>query len=381
MVNGFLNPDRPLIIKLKIVYLNFKDICIKCGFERNNKSEAKLMTVKYSKIIAVLVFVLMAVGCSFKKETLYSGKTMGTIYNIKVVTWFFKPPENLKEKIDIRLNEIESRMSTFNKTSEISRFNEDHTDHLFPVSDDFIQVMTVAAQIYTLTKGAWDGTINPLVDLWGFGGKNSEKKIPAKEKIEERMKDVGFHNIEIAKNKYLVKKNPLVSLDLASIAKWYAVDKIAQLIVENSIENFLVEIGGEVYAKGLRKDGENWRIGVNLPQSGVSYDQVYKVVPLQARALATSGDYRNFFEAGEKRYSHVIDPNTGFPVDNGVVSVSIVAPSCAFADGLATAVMVMGQKKGLELVNKLKNVECLVVVQEGNNNLVDYVSKGFFNNI
>jgi thiamine biosynthesis lipoprotein len=339
------------------------------------------MTVKYSKVIAVLVFVLMAAGCNFKKETLYSGKTMGTIYNIKVVTWFFNTPENLKAKIDIRLNEIESRMSTYKKTSEISRFNEDHTDNLFPVSDDFIQVMTVAAQIYTLTKGAWDGTINPVVDLWGFGGKSSEKKIPAKEKIEERMKDVGFHNIEIAKNKYLVKKNPLVSLDLASIAKGYAVDKIAQLIVENSIENFLVEIGGEVYAKGLRKDGENWRIGVNLPQSGVSYDQVYKVVTLQARALATSGDYRNFFEAGEKRYSHVIDPNTGFPVDNGVVSVSIVAPSCVFADGLATAVMVMGQKKGLELVNKLKNVECLVVVQEGDNKLVDYVSKGFFNNI
>jgi thiamine biosynthesis lipoprotein len=191
------------------------------------------------------------------------------------------------------------------------------------------------------------------------------------------MKDVGFHNIEIAKNKYLVKKNPLVSLDLASIAKGYAVDQIAQLIVENSIENFLVEIGGEVYATGLRKDGKNWRIGVNLPKSGSSLDQVYKVVTLQTRALATSGDYRNFFEAGEKRYSHVIDPNTGFPVDNGVVSVSIVAPSCAFADGLATAVMVMGQKKGLELVNKLKNVECLVVVQEGTDNLVDYVSKGF----
>ncbi len=339
------------------------------------------MTVKYSKIIVILFFVLVSVGCSFKKETLYSGKTMGTTYNIKVVTWFFNTHESLKSKIDIRLNEIESRMSTYKKTSEISKFNEDHSGNLFPVSDDFIQLMTVAAKIYILTEGAWDGTINPVVDLWGFGGKSSKKKIPAKEKIEEHMKDVGFHNIEIAKNKYLVKKNPLVSLDLASIAKGYAVDQIAQLIVENSIENFLVEIGGEVYATGLRKDGKNWRIGVNLPKSGSSLDQVYKVVTLQTRALATSGDYRNFFEAGQKRYSHVIDPATGFPVNNGVVSVSVIAPSCVFADGLATAVMVMGQKKGLELVNKLKNIECLVVVQEDNNNLVDYVSKGFFNNI
>ncbi len=336
------------------------------------------MTVKHIKIIGVMFFILVSAGCSFKKETLYSGKTMGTIYNIKVVTWFFNTPEDLQAKIDIRLNEIESRMSTYRKTSEISKFNEDHTEGLFPVSDDFIRVMTVATEIYIITEGAWDGTINPVVDLWGFGGKSSAKKIPTKEKIEEHMKDVGFHNIEISENKYLVKKNPLVSLDLGSIAKGYAVDQIAQLIVENSIKNFLVEIGGEVYAIGLRKDGKNWRIGVNLPQSDSSYNQVYKVVPLQAKALATSGDYRNFFEAGEKRYSHVIDPNTGFPVDNGVVSVSIVAPSCAFADGLATAVMVMGQKKGLELVSKLKNVECLVVVQEGNNNLVDYVSKGFF---
>jgi thiamine biosynthesis lipoprotein len=138
-----------------------------------------------------------------------------------------------------------------------------------------------------------------------------------------------------------------------------------------------VEIGGEVFAAGLRKDGKEWRIGINRPQKNAPIDQVYKVVDLQNKGFATSGDYRNYFEVNQHRFSHVIDPRNGFPVDNGVVSVSIIANTCTFADGLATAVMVLGHKKGLDLVNRLDNTECFIVTQKEDGTLVDHYSKGF----
>lgn len=138
-----------------------------------------------------------------------------------------------------------------------------------------------------------------------------------------------------------------------------------------------MEIGGEVFAAGFRKDGKEWRIGINKPQKNAPIDQVYKVLNLQDKGFATSGDYRNYFEVNQKRFSHVIDPRNGYPVDNGVVSVSIIANTCTFADGLATAVMVLGHKKGIDLVNRLDNAECFIVVNREDGALIDHYSKGF----
>jgi thiamine biosynthesis lipoprotein len=152
---------------------------------------------------------------------------------------------------------------------------------------------------------------------------------------------------------------------------------VATLIRTNGIKNFIVEIGGEVFAAGFRKDGKKWKIGINRPKENAPFDQVYKVVYLQDKGFATSGDYRNYFECEGKRFSHILDPRNGYPINNGVVSVSIVADTCTFADGLATAVMVLGHKKGLELVNTLDNTECLIVVQANDGTLTDYHSKGF----
>jgi FAD:protein FMN transferase len=137
-----------------------------------------------------------------------------------------------------------------------------------------------------------------------------------------------------------------------------------------------VEIGGEVFAAGLRKDGRPWRVGINRPKKDAPFDQVYKVIPLSDKALATSGDYRIFFEINGQRFSHVLDPRNGYPITNGVVSVSMVADNCTLADGLATAVMVLGPQKGLELVSRLKNVECLIVAQNKEGTLTDYYSMG-----
>ncbi len=328
--------------------------------------------------ISVLFFLFLYLGgCGVKKEVLISGKTMGTTYHIKVVTGYFKNLESLKRKIDLRLEEINRSMSTYIKDSEISSFNaKKNPEEKFDASDDFLHVMIIAENLYKLTDGAWDGTIKPLIDLWGFGVLE-KRRIPPKEEINNLLPDIGFGHIEISSNGYIVKRKASISLDLASIAKGYGVDQIAELIRINGIENFLVEIGGEVYASGFRKDGKRWRVGINRPHKDAPFDQVYKIVSLHDNALATSGDYRNFFEMDGKRYSHVLDPRTGYPVSNRVVSVTIIADTCTFADGLATAVMVLGHEKGLELVNRLEGVECLIVVEKKDGTFIDFYSKGF----
>jgi thiamine biosynthesis lipoprotein len=142
-------------------------------------------------------------------------------------------------------------------------------------------------------------------------------------------------------------------------------------------KNYLVEIGGEIYAAGLRPDGQRWRVGINRPQKEAAFNEVYKVVPITNQAFATSGDYRNFFELDGVRYSHVIDPRSGFPVSNGVVSVSIIADTCTLAVGLATAIMVMGAEKGIRLADRLPNVEAFIVVENANGNLQNFSSQGF----
>jgi thiamine biosynthesis lipoprotein len=335
-------------------------------------------TSKYIRTTLLFFFLILLAGCGLKKEVAFSGKTMGTTYHIKVVAGLFTRAADLQKKIDARLEEINQSMSTFRKDSEISRFNADQkVGDKFKISDDFYNVLTVAKTIYKETGGAWDGTVKPLVDLWGFGNGKIRQTVPEKSQIKALLSEVGFNNIEISTDHYLVKKKASIFLDLASIAKGYGVDQVAALIRDNGINNFLVEIGGEVFASGFRKDGKKWRIGINRPQENAPYNQVYKVVDIHDKGFATSGDYRNFFEVHRKRFSHIIDPRNGYPVDNGVVSVSILADTCTFADGLATAVMVLGDKKGIDLVNQLESTECFIVTQTKNGALVDHYSKGF----
>ena len=335
-------------------------------------------TSKYLQITILIFFLLLLTGCGLKKEEAFSGKTMGTTYHIKVVAGMFTRTADLQRKIDVRLEDINKSMSTFRKDSEISRFNAfQKVGEKFKISDDFFNVLTVAQKIYEETAGAWDGTVKPLVDLWGFGNGKIRDTVPPKSQIKALLSEVGFDNIEILPDHYLVKKKAYITLDLASIAKGYGVDQLAVLIRDNGLNNFLVEIGGEVFASGFRKDGKKWRVGINRPQENAPYKQVYRVIEIHDKGFATSGDYRNFFEVHHQRFSHIIDPRTGYPVDNGVVSVSILADECTFADGLATAVMVLGPKKGIELVNRLEATECFIVTHNKNGALVDHYSKGF----
>ena len=303
---------------------------------------------------------------------------MGTTYHVKVVTGRLGSVKGLKEKIELRLDEINRSMSPYLPESEISRFNRfQQTGVEFPVSKDFYTVMQAAARVHALSAGAWDGTVNPLVDLWGFGRAGRGSAPPPADAIAALLGEVGFDAIEVRKQAALVKHRASVTLDLSSIAKGYGVDQVAQVVRASGFTEFLVEIGGETFAAGRRGDGQAWRVGINTPRPDARADEVYAIVALQDQALATSGDYRNFFVKDGVRYSHIIDPRTGYPVVNGVVSASIQAPDCTLADGLATAVLVMGAEKGLALIERMVGIEGLIVVAEPDGRLEDRFSTGF----
>lgn len=325
----------------------------------------------------VLLLLIFGIGCGMRKETLLSGRTMGTFYHIKVITGYFADPDDLQKKIDTRLEEINQSMSTYRPESEISLFNKLSTDAPMRMSSDFYTVLKVAAKVYELSGGAWDGTLKPLVNLWGFGNARPVQQAPDQEQISQKLAHTGFDHIQLLENQRIRKRNPQVSLDLASIAKGYGVDAITALIRRAGYRDFLVEIGGEVVASGVRKDGKPWVVGINRPAPGAAANAVYRAFSLADGALATSGDYRNFFELDGVRYSHVIDPRSGYPVSNQVASVSVVAPNCTLADGLATALMVMGIEESLTLVNRLENVECLIIAYAPGGQLRDHASTGF----
>ena len=303
---------------------------------------------------------------------------MGTTYHVTVVTKTGGSIPGLRDAVDRRLAEVNDQLSTWIQDSEISRFNRfAEVGEEFPVSADFLRVMAAAADVHRLSGGAWDGTVSPLVVLWGFGPDGPALSSPSPERIAAALAEVGFDMIEVRDTGALVKHHAAVTVDLSSIAKGYGVDAVADVLRGRGFADFLVEIGGEVFAAGRRRDGRPWRVGINRPDPEAGPGEVYKVVPLGDEALATSGDYRSYvFEDGRRR-SHVIDPRSGQPVTNGVVSASVLAPTCMMADGLATAVMVMGPEAGLTLIEGLEGVEALLVVERRGGFLEEHPSSGF----
>ncbi|MGE5255416.1 MAG: FAD:protein FMN transferase [Hyphomicrobiales bacterium] len=323
-----------------------------------------------------LLAVFILVGCDGRSEHVISGRTMGTTYSVTVVTGRFGSIAGLQERIDRRLQEINRSMSPYLPDSEISRFNRfQQTNKEFRISADFLYVMKMADRIYRLSDGAWDGTVNPLVDLWGFGRTGRRDRVPPPGQIAALLGDTGFDKIEIRDSGALVKRRASVTLDLSSIAKGFGVDQVAGVVRAAGFKDFLVEIGGEVITSGVRPDGRSWRVGINRPKAEARADEIYKVVSLKDQALATSGNYRQFFMQDGKRYSHLINPKTGFPVAHSVVSVSILADNCTLADGLATAIMVMGAESGLALIDRLEGVAGLIVVENPDGSLLDLTSR------
>lgn len=337
------------------------------------------MTVRRFLTAGLMLTLVVIAACGRSPhEVKITGRTMGTTYLVKVVADDAVDRAALKRRIDARLEDINRSMSTYRPDSDISRFNAmTAADVPVMVSADFVAVMAVARRLYEITDGAWDGTVRPLVNLWGFGGDARPRQVPPTEAIAAALKEIGFHHIRIHDSGALSKGIAHLSLDLASIAKGYGVDAVAGTLRKAGYGDFLVEIGGEVYAAGHRIDGTPWRVGINLPDPDATANKVFRAVRLENRALATSGDYRNFFVQAGRRYSHILDPRTGRPVINGVVSVSVLADNCTLADGLATGVMVMGAAAGLDLMSRLPRVEGFIIEKGPDGGLLTHATDGF----
>ena len=303
------------------------------------------------------------------------GRTMGTFYSIKYISREKIDEQSWKAKTDERLRQINHHLSMFDLKSELSSFNRTAINTPMQISDGFYAILELGHRLYRLTGGAWDATVKPLVDLWGFGVKNPERRLPEKTKIRQVLSETGYSHIQLLSGKR-VEKSRNITVDLGSIAKGYGVDAMAELFTSADIQDVLVEIGGEVRASGENRHGIPWVVGISRPEKNMANQGVFKAVQLDEKAIATSGNYRNFFEKDGRTYSHIINPKTGYPVENQIVSTSVIAPDCALADGLATALMVMTIQEGLDLINSLPDVECLLVQQKGKE-LMTHPSQNF----
>lgn len=306
------------------------------------------------RILSILLFITLLLSCDGSKKKFkpkysgFSGKIFGTYYNITINEPNINT-EKLKAEVDLLLNSINKTFSTYIKDSELSKLNQAKANINVKLSNDMEKVLILSKKMFFETNGAFDPTVGPVVNRWGFGP-DKDKNQPTKEEIKKLMINVGVKHFTLDKG-YLSKKNSNLYIDLSAIAKGFAVDKVTDFLrKDKGFRNVLVEIGGEVRAHG-NKGNRVWAIGIETP-SGQLAAGIQKVVPLLNRSVATSGSYRNYLKYGDKVFSHTINPQTGMPVDHKLVSVTVIHPKCTEADAYATALMVMGPKKGLEYAQK-----------------------------
>jgi len=304
----------------------------------------------------VLCCVLLLGACSDAADRddfiVITGPTMGTTYAVKLYhTDGETGADALRQQIDDLLERINDQMSTWRPASELSRFNKSRDSGWVPVSAEIASVVEAAATISALSDGAFDVTVGPIVNLWGFGPERSDARPPSEQHIERTMERVGYRQLAVrASPSALRKQRPDIYVDLSAIAKGFAVDEVARLLDERHIQSYLVEIGGELRARGSKPDGSPWKVAIERPLPGER--SVQSVVVLRDHAIATSGDYRNYVEKDGARYSHTINPRTGRPIAHGLASVSVITASAMRADALATAIMVMGPEQGYRLAER-----------------------------
>ena len=293
------------------------------------------------------LFFLCACGAKDPVEIVVSGNTMGTQFNVKLADVDVTAAD-LQQDIEDSLARVEQMMSTFLPDSEISTFNVSSTTDWNTISHEFCSSVEEALVLSTLTDGSFDITVGPLVNLWGFGPGDMIHEPPADEEISSVMDSVGYEHLQADCARPALKKDISdLFLDMSAFGKGYAVDRIADLLEGAGFQDYMVEVGGEIRLGGRNAKGEKWAIGIEMPLT--DQRRPHTVVHLTDTAVATSGDYRNYFEAGGERYSHTIDTRTGRPIIHELASVTVIDDSGYRADALATALLVMGPEKGMEL--------------------------------
>lgn len=278
-----------------------------------------------------------------------SGSTMGTTYSIKVVD----PPSHLtRQTLVTQVNEelatLVGKFSTFDPQSELERFNHSRQTQWIPASAGLVEVLREARRVSEASAGAFDVTVGPLVDLWGFGPPRGGDRIPSEPELESLLSHVGYRKVEARNDPPAIRKlDPDTRVDLSAIAKGYAVDRVARLLETRGISRYLVEIGGELRGLGLNGNDEDWRVGIETPSD--TSPGLRMIITIDHTGVATSGDYHNYFMKNGQRYSHEIDPHTGKPVTHKLASVTVISPQTMHADAMATALMVLGPDAGFAL--------------------------------
>jgi len=324
------------------------------------------------KKIFYTAFVLSLFSCGEqdhqKQKMVVEGYAQGTTYNIVYIS---KDGIDYQRAIDSTLIEIDNSLSTYQKRSIISKFNQ--TDSTLEVDKMFTDVYNISKKVFKLSKGAFDPTIAPIVNAWGFGFENLHSTDSTT--IDSLKMFVDFSKISMDET-MVVKEVPGMMLDFNAVAQGYSVDVLAELLEARGINNYLVEVGGELRAKGLNLKDTLWRIGIDKPMAGLENRELEAIVNLDNKALATSGNYRKFYEKGGMKFSHTINPKTGYPVEHNLLSATVIADDCGEADAFATVFMVVGLQETKKILSENKNLEALLIYSDEDGGLQTFITEG-----
>ncbi|MCQ2218677.1 MAG: FAD:protein FMN transferase [Paludibacteraceae bacterium] len=322
-------------------------------------------------IVLAFAFVIFQEPAKRSKYLVDTGRVHGTMYKLS-----YESPSgvSLTSDLDSLFHAFDLSLSTFNDSSIISRIN--HNDTTVVVDDYFTSVFETAMEVSRNTGGAFDMTVAPLVNAWGFGFKKKENVTP--ELIQSILAHVGYEKVKLEKGK-IVKSDTCVMLDAAAIAKGYSCDVVARYLENKGVKNFMVDIGGEVVVKGFNPQGKLWSIGIEKPieDSTMLHQELQSIIQLENRAVATSGNYRQFYHLGGKKYSHTINPHSGYPVNHNLLSATVVAPDCKTADAYATAFMVLGLEESMLLVNYIPDMEAYFIYENEMGEMSVQYTEGF----
>lgn len=325
-----------------------------------------MLTVLNKNIyITIIILIVLLAGCRDNGEVKRTQLLMGTMVEISVADSNLSEASKIEaiEKAFRRIKDIEDQMSVYKQTSEVSKVNNFADIRPVSVSEDIIKVLKRSDEINKITSGAFDITVAPLVDLWGFGPKTSILRIPQDKEIKDVLRLVGMNKLKVDYARKTVNFTiPGMKIDLGGIAVGYAVDCAAEVLRDNGINNAMVNGGGEVLCMGKSSWGRPWRVGIQHPRIK---DKLLDIVSIEDRAISTSGDYEKIFFWEKKRISHIINPLTGMPVTDSPASVTIIAPDCMTADSLSTAIDVLGPNEGVKVLKNIKSVSGMIAVDNG----------------
>lgn len=329
---------------------------------------------KYLVLLSIIAIACLLLLPALRKEANKAtfqhneGTVFGTLYHAKYLY-----DKDLKKEIEVELQKVDASLSMFNPQSTISRINRGETDE----TDEMLnEILKLSFTINSATNGAFDPTVAPLVNAWGFGFKNGT--LPNSRQVDSLRTLVGLSTIHLNKDK-LTKDNPLSILDLSAIAKGYGVDRASQVLRNHGIQHFMVEIGGEVVTEGHNEKGELWHIGINKPDddSTSTNMELQDIIAISGKAIATSGNYRNYYISEGRKIAHTINPRTGYPAQQDILSSTVLAPTCAEADAFATAFMVLGMKEAKQVLNEQKQLEAYFIYSDEQGNYQTWCTDGF----